>query len=407
MRILYITQYYPPEVGAGAVRSEAMVRNLIKDGWEVDVITEIPNYPTGKTHPKYGKDWAYRQKNGPLTIHRIWVWANQRRNIGEQLLFFLTFMVSSFLYLLFREKDYDIIYCTSPPIFAAISGLMISKISGAKFVFEVRDLWPDSAVDQKSLQSKSFFIRMGRVLEKWLYHSADLIIPVTKESKKIIETKSNGTPTQVITNGVDLSLFRHINSQDLKLDEPYNHNKFRVGYVGSLGVIHDLETFVKAAKICEKDKSIEFVIVGDGGRNNKLHKLIDEYNSKNIVWLGLKKHQKVPHYISSFDLALNPINDSKAFKSIVTVKFYEYLACEVPVISSGRGAIDHISKLSGSAITVPPGDFEALAEVIMELKNNSQKRNELSQNARSFVAEKFSRENLALKLSQALKKLIS
>ena len=406
MKILYLTQYYPPEVGAGAVRSDAMVRNLVKDGWKVDVVTEIPNYPTGNVHKNFKNKWIYKQKSDSLTIHRIWVWANQRQNITQQLLFFISFMVSSFIYLLFKKKDYDIIYCTSPPIFGAITGALISKLSSAKLVFEVRDLWPDSAVDQESLQSKSFFIRVGRIIEKWLYHTSDLIIPVTKKSEKIIKAKSNGTPTYVVTNGVDLNLFRALNKNQLELEESFDTSKFRVGYVGSLGVIHDLQTLVKSAKICETDKNIEFVLVGDGGRNNKLHRLLREHESKNITWVGLKEHHKIPHYISSFDLAINPINNSEAFKSIVTVKFYEYLACGVPVISSGRGAIEQISKESKAAKTVPPGDYETLAKTILDLKDNSKKLKELSEYARPFVENHYSRRELAFKLSKRLKKLI-
>lgn len=405
MKLLYLTQYYPPEVGAGAVRSEAMVRYLLEDGWEIDVLTEIPNYPTGIIHDEYKDRWSYKEQRDNLTIHRIWVWANQRRNILEQLLFFLSFMFSSFAYLLKTPKDYDIIYCTSPPIFAAISGLLFSKIIGAKFVFEVRDLWPDSAVEPVALQSQSYFIKFGRVIEQWLYNTSDLIVPVTPQSEEIIASKCNGTPTKVIPNGVDIDLFSKKSNPQEHIEEKYDSSKFRVGYVGSLGVIHDLNTFVKAAKICEEDPDIEFVIVGDGGRNNQLLDLLKKFNSNNITWIGLKEHNKIPYYISSFDIAINPINDSFAFKSIVTVKFYEYLACEVPVISTGRGAIEDISKLSEAALSVPPGNAKKLADIIFRLKNEPDTRKKLSKKARPFVKNNFSRSDLAKELSKILSNL--
>ncbi|MGF1669677.1 MAG: glycosyltransferase family 4 protein [Balneolaceae bacterium] len=405
MKILYLTQYYPPEVGAGAVRSNIMSNYLAKDGWEVDVVCERPNYPTGILDENYLDEWCYEEKvNENLTVHRIWAIANQRGNVWEQMQFFVSFMISSFFYVLMNPKKYDVIYVTSPPIFAAISGYFLSKILGGKFVFEVRDIWPDSAVNQIDLESESFFIKFGRRIENWLYHKADLIVPVTTEAEKIIRRRSNGTPTSVIPNGVDTEIFQKKANPQEGMDETYDPAKFRVGYVGSLGVIHDLRTFVKAAKLCEDHPDIEFIIVGDSGRNNKLQEILDEFNTGNVTWVGLKKHEQIPFYISSFDVAVNPVNPSKAFESIVTVKFYEYLACEVPVITCGKGLLKQIGDESGAAITVPPNDAEELADAILQLKRNYKQIRKLSGRGRLFVNDQYSRSRLAESLSRQLKK---
>lgn len=404
MKLLYITQYYPPEVGAGAVRSSVMSKILARDGWEVDVVCERPNYPTGELNDSYKKYWAYKEEAAEnLNIHRIWAIANQRRNVMEQLLFFTSFMISSFFYLLVHPKKYDVIYVTSPPIFAGISGYLLSKIFGSRFVFEVRDIWPDSAVNQIDLDSESLFIRIGRKIEKLLYHNADLIVPVTTAAEKIIQTRSNSTPTSVIPNGVDLKLFKKMEDPSSGIDEIYDKTKFRVGYVGSLGVIHDLRTFVEAAKLCEVDPDIQFIIVGDGGRNNQLQDIIEEFKPGNLEWVGLKKHEQIPYYISSFDLAINPINPSKAFESIVTVKFYEYLACGVPVITCGRGMMEEIGNRSGAAVTIEPKNPELLAQKIRMIKSNREKREKLSESGPAFINEEFSREVLAGRLSGILK----
>jgi len=405
VKLLYLTQYYPPEIGAGAVRSNIMSKYLADDGWEVDVVCERPNYPTGILDEKYKKEWCYEENvNDNLSVHRIWAIANQRRNVLEQMLFFVSFMISSFFYVLANPKKYDVVYVTSPPIFAAISGFILSKIIGSKFVFEVRDIWPDSAVNQIDLESESFFIRFGRGIENWLYHKADLIVPVTSVAESIIKRRSNGTPTSVIPNGVDTALFQKMKNPQQGMDEIFNPDKFRVGYVGSLGVIHDLRTFVKAAKLCEQDPDIEFIIVGDSGRNNQLQHILDEFQPKNLSWVGLKKHEQIPYYISSFDVAINPVNPSKAFESIVTVKFYEYLACEVPVITCGKGLLKVIGDQSGAAITVEPNNPQELAGAIEELKKDQKQKFTLSKNGRLFVNDKYSRQRLARNLSDCLKK---
>ncbi len=386
------------------MRSNIMSRYLARDGWEVDVVCEKPNYPTGVLNLKYKDKWCYEEKvNNNLTIHRIWSIANQRKTVWEQMLFFTSFMISSFFYILANPKKYDVIYITSPPIFAAISGFLISKIMGGKFIFEVRDIWPDSAVNQIDLENESFFIRFGKIIENWLYHKADLIVPVTPDAEQIIKTRSNGTPTAVIPNGVDTDLFQKKITPQKGMDESYDSSKFRVGYVGSLGIIHDLRTFVKAAKICEDDPEIEFVIVGDGGRNNQLRDILSDNKPKNVTWVGLKKHKQIPYYISSFDVAINPVNPSKAFESIVTVKFYEYLACEVPVITCGRGLLKNIGDQSRAAITIEPNNPEMLAKAIRKLKKDQKCKKNLAKNGRIFVNDKYSRARLANLLSDELK----
>ena len=401
--ILYLSQYYPPEIGAGAVRSEAITNYLADDDWNVDVVCEIPNYPTGETPEEYQDKWTYKEKiSDTLTIHRVWVKANRRRNFLQQLTFFTSFMVSSFFYMLANPKKYDVVYATSPPIFAAISGCILAKLFGSKFVFEIRDIWPDSVVDEDELENSSFFVKFGSVIERWLYRHADLLIPVTDASDKIISERASGTPTTVVPNGVDLTLFNQKKDPESHIDEEVDPSKFRVGYVGSLGFIHDLETLIQAAKICEKDPSIEFIIVGDSGRNNRLQNLLDDYEPDNVNWVGLKDHKQVPYYISSFDIAVNPVNNRYALESIVTVKFYEYLACEVPVITSAKGALKAIGEESGSAMTVEPGQPELLAEAIMELKENCKKREKLTKHSFDFVKQHFDRRKHAAYLSKVL-----
>ena len=201
-----------------------------------------------------------------------------------------------------------------------------------------------------------------------------------------------------------MDLFKKKTCPEAGMDEPYDSSKFRVGYVGSLGVIHDLRTFVEAAKLCEEDPDIQFVIVGDGGRNNQLKEILDEFKPENLDWLGLKKHEQVPYYISSFDVAVNPINPSQSFESIVTVKFYEYLACGVPVITCGKGLMKEIGDKSGAAITVEPKNPEQLAQKIREIKDDQQIKEKLAGSGRRFVNSKYSRKRLAKDLSAELKK---
>lgn len=399
MKLLFISQYFPPETGAGSARADAMVKYLGRLGWEIDVICEIPNYPTGVTPEKYSGLRHVTEHRHKAAIHRVWVWANPRQSMVQQLGIFGTFLSSTVLFALKNPKKYDVVYATSPPIFAGVAGVIISKILKTRFVIEVRDIWPDAASDEGHIDESSFFYKMGRKIESWIYNNADLIIPVTHRSEEIILQRVKHDQTCVIHNGVDLERFK-------SKEKSVNNNKFRVGYVGSLGVIHDLKTVIKAAKLLESDSEIEFVLVGDGRNHEKLKGFLDEYKPNNLEWLGEKPHDEIPGYMSGFDVGLNPIYDSEIYQTIITVKFFEYLACGVPVISMARGLQKDIGNKSGAAITVEPENAEQLADAIRELKNNRNKLNEMAANARPFVHQQFSREVMAEKLSDQLKELI-
>lgn len=403
-KLLYISQYFYPETGAGATRSKAMVKYLSELGWDIEVISELPNYPTGKIHPDYRQKFVQSETIYNSLVHRVWVWANPRRNIFEQLGIFGSFLITSILFALFKlpKKEFDIIYATSPPIFAGLTGALISKISGAKFVLEVRDIWPDAAVDAGKIEKNSFYYRVGKFMERMIYNMADKIIPVTKHSKEIINTRGGEGKATVIYNGVDLEHFYRRKQPQEEIDEPYDPHKFRVGYVGSLGVIHDLQTFVKAAKLLEDDPDYEFVIVGDGGARNKLEQCLEELKPGNITWVGLKSHSKVPAYISSFDIAVNPVYNAKIFESIITVKFYEYLACEVPVISLANGLLKEEGDKSQAVITIEPENAEKLAETITYLKSNKELLEHMQKKASSYIGNTYSRKEQAKRLSNLL-----
>lgn len=404
-KILYISQYFPPETGAGATRSEAMVKFLKESGWDIEVISELPNYPTGNIYPGYRNVFHQQDKIHSVKINRVWVWANSRRSLREQIGIFSTFLFSSVAFALRNKQDVELVYASSPPIFAGLAGALIARILKAKFVLEIRDIWPDAAVDVGQITTSSSFYHIGHRIERWLYNKADVIIPVTHRSKEIIQSRVINTPIEVVSNGVDLSHFRRIEHPEKVIDETYDSSKFRVGYVGSLGVIHDMETFVKAAKICEEDERIEFVIIGDGRSRYKLEEAIKKINPKNLTWLGLKEHSKIPAYISTFDIAVNPVHKGKIFESIMTVKFYEYLACEVPVISLANGLMSEEGDKSGAAITIDPGNFQKLALVIKELKEQPEKLSKMSKLGRSYILNNYSRKVLAEKLSSILSKI--
>ena len=408
MKILYITQYFPPETGAGPTRAQAITQHFAERGWQVDVLCEFPSYPTGKVEGTYSGKWLHSEIKHGVHVQQVWVYATARENVRQQLQLFGSFVFSSLWHLIRHPRQYDLIYVSSPPISAALSGAFFSKLSGIPWVFEVRDLWPDAGLGSGVFQPKTLFYRFSKALERWLYKSASLTILVTEAAEAIVRQTQPQSRTCVVHNGADETHFRPgkpAKAPSEELDKA--PGTFRVGYVGSIGIIHDLEAVIKAAVACEHDPDIEFMIIGDGSQRHKLDTLIADYKPRNLRWIGLKSHDHIPDYINTFDVGLNPVHNVKAFESIVTVKFYEYLACSVPVITLGAGTLAEIGAKSKAAITLPPGDFRCLAETILDLKARPERLRSLKQAARPFIEQHFSRKRLSERLARRLEALLA
>ncbi|MFW6347244.1 MAG: glycosyltransferase family 4 protein [Cyclonatronaceae bacterium] len=408
MKILYITQYFPPETGAGATRAQAITQHFAERGWQVDVLCEFPSYPTGKVSRLYRGKWRHSEIKNGIHVQQVWVYATARENMKQQLLLFGSFVFSSLWHLIRHPRQYDLIYVSSPPISAALTGAVFSRLSGIPWVFEVRDLWPDAGLGSGLFRSKTLFYRFSKALERWLYKSATLTVLVTEAAEEIVKQTQPDSHTFVVHNGADETHFfpgkvAHAPVKELEKAP----GKFRVGYVGSVGIIHDLEAVIKAAVACQHDPDIEFVIIGDGSQRHRLNALIEQYKPDNLRWIGLKPHAHIPDYINTFDVGLNPVHNVKAFESIVTVKFYEYLACSVPVITLGSGTLAEIGARSKAAITLPPGDFRGMAETILDLKARPERLRSLKQAARPFIEQHFSRKRLSERLARRLEAILA
>lgn len=403
MKLLFISQYFPPETGAGATRADSLRRYLTDLGWEIDVLCELPNYPSGVIDQKYAGHWYHRTETKSGSITRTWVIPSKRENFLQQIGMFGSFMISSMLYGIMNPGRYDAVYATSPPFFGAISGYILSCLYKVPFYFEVRDLWPDAGVETGHIDKLNIVYKVSKKIERWLYKKSDLVIPVTRKSGELIRETCPSANTCVVYNGVDTEHFKPVpNALDI-VDETFSKDKFRIGYAGTIGVIHDLDTVVHAAKLLEQNKDIEIIIIGDGSRSMHLQELLDNHQPANVRWLGIKDHSQIPTYLSTLDLALNPVYNTKVFGSIITVKFFEYLACEVPVLTMANGILKEVGDASGAAVTISPEDPKLLADTILALKNDPDKQARMKARARPFVLRYFDRRKWAAYLSDILK----
>ena len=407
MKILYISQYFHPEIGATTNRALANVRCFANKGHDVTVLSEIPNHPKGIIFDGYKRRLFMKEKMEDFMIHRVWVYTNKKKNFITRLLFYLSFMFLGTIHTIFSWKKYDVIYVTSPPLFVGVIGLWLKKIfKKTKFIFEVRDLWPDSAVELGELKNR-IFIKLSQKVEKKIYDISEHIVVVTEYMKNKIITKGyDENKISIVYNGTDYEFMTR--DMDEKLEQFTSlkeEGKFICIYAGIIGIAQGLELMLKVAKKLSDDE-VELFLVGVGPELEKLKKMANSMNLKNLHFIGQVARNKIHLYLANADLGIIPLRKMELFKGALPSKIFDYLVCNLPILLGIKGEAAKILKESKAGITYKPDNSEDLAEKILYLKSNPEKLNEMASRGRFFVEEKFNRQKMASKLEKKLVKLL-
>ncbi|MEW6202540.1 MAG: glycosyltransferase family 4 protein, partial [bacterium] len=321
MRILYLSQYFPPEIGATQTRAYEMATNLVRMGHKVTVLCEIPNHPKGIVFPEFrGKRVVRREENG-VEIHHLWVYTSPVKNFKTRMLFYLTFAFSAVIAGVFLTRGrFDVVYATSPPLFVGAAGRIIAAIKRTKFVFEVRDLWPDSAVALGEL-SEGRAARLARSLEHHCYRSAKKLIVVTQGIYDTLSTRGGGTYRErlrLITNGTNTAFFRRVESQEtikqLELTE-----KFVAIYAGIFGIAQGMHTIIECAELL-KNENVIFLLIGEGPLKIELAHEIHTKKCTNVILHDEVTRENMPHFYSTANASIVPLRRLEIFKGALPSK---------------------------------------------------------------------------------------
>jgi glycosyltransferase involved in cell wall biosynthesis len=398
MHILILTHYYPPEIGAPQARLSEMAAAWTDIGHKVTVLTCFPNHPTGTIPPNYLKAYKKRRLtetiNG-VTVERCWVYATPNKGFAKKLLGHISFMVSSVLQKGNLAARCDIILVSSPTFFSVISAWWLGLIYKKPYVFEVRDLWPAIFVELGVLKNRVIINLLERV-ELFLYRKAALVVPVTSRFRdNIISRGIDAKKVHVITNGVDLSRFSP-KPPCLDIIEKHNLSKrFIVMYIGAHGISHSLTKIIDAAKLCEKEKDILFLFVGEGAEKDKIVEYSKKLNSANVMILPGQPKEKMADFYSIMDIGLVPLRNIPLFDTFIPSKMFEIMAMAKPIVASVRGEAAEILNKSGGAIVVEPESVDKIAEAVLKLHNNSESRKKLGDSGREYAISNFDRKLLA------------
>ncbi len=400
MKILYVSQYFPPEMGAPAARAAELSRHWARMGHEVTVLTGFPNHPTGVVP----EDWRsrlhrlrYTETVDGVRVVRTWLWPLPNRKAHERIRNYASFCVSAAVSGLALRKP-DVIIATSPQLLCALSGWWLAFWKRVPFIFEVRDLWPESLAAVGAGGEGTLLHRTLGAIAGFLYRRADRIVVVSPAFKDHLIRYWNvpAAKISIVENGVETDLFRpdpgvmEVRKQ-LKLED-----RFLICYIGTMGNAHGLETLLAAAEELRTAlPNAMFLLIGEGAEKERIVELAAARGLTNIQFLGQQPRERIPAYVSSADLCLVMLKKTELFKTVIPTKLLEYMACERPVIVAVDGQARQIVEEASAGVFVEPEDSKALVKAILDLVGDPERRRQMGTSGRQYIVNKCSREKTA------------
>jgi colanic acid biosynthesis glycosyl transferase WcaI len=410
VKILYVSQYFPPEMGAPAARASELARHWARLGHNVTILTGFPNHPTGVVP----EEWRSRLRRLHCTeivdgvrVVRTWLWALPNRQAHERIRNYASFCLSAAVSGLALPKP-DVVIATSPQLLCALAGWWLAFWKRVPFVFEVRDLWPESLVAVGAGSEGSLLHRTLSAIAEFLYRRANRIVVVAPAFKDhlmrywaVPETKIS-----IVENGVEADMFRLDPAAVAIRKQLKVEDRFLICYIGTMGNAHGLETLITAAEELKTALSSGmFLLIGEGAEKERIMELAASHGLTNILFLGQQPRERIPAYVSAADICLVMLKKSELFKTVIPTKLLEYMACERPVIVAVDGQARQIVEEAGGGVFVEPEDSHAMVESIVDLAANPERRQAMGARGRQYIVRKFSREKTAEEYIRVLERL--
>lgn len=391
MRVLFLTDNFIPERNAPALRSYEHCRRWVRQGVDVTVVTTVPNFPLGKPLPPYRNRLCQRETIEGIRVVRVWSFLAPNRGVVLRAIDFASFAISGFLAGLFQRTD--IIVATSPQLLTAVAGNLLSRFKRRPWVFEVRDLWPESITAVGAMKD-GILIRFLRGIERTLYNGAGRIVAVTEPMREqLIARGVSPEKIAVVRNGADLErLVPRIADPELKARLKLE-GKFVVGYVGTHGFAQGLEVVVRAASIL-RGGDIHFLFVGEGARRDDLIALARQLDVRNVSFVGGVSSDVAVDYLALADAIVVPLKDSAVFDGALPSKIFEAAAMEKPILLSAKGASAELVRDYRAGLVVPPEDSDSLAAAVLRLRSDPALRESFRDGGKR-LARDHDRERLA------------
>ncbi|RYG31612.1 MAG: glycosyltransferase WbuB [Burkholderiales bacterium] len=404
MRILFLSDNFPPEGNAPATRLYEHAIRWVRAGHEVTVITCAPNFPEGKLFPGYRNGWRQVETMDGIRVVRVKTYITANEGFLKRTLDYLSFMAMATL-MSVCERRPDVVVATSPQFFCALAGWLVSIIKWRPFVFELRDLWPASIMAVGAMR-RSLVIRLLEKLELFLYHRAAAIISVTESFREDLVVR--GIPREkihVVINGVDLDRYEPRPRDGDLAREFALQDRFVAGYMGTHGMAHALPKVLEAAERLLHREDIAFFFAGSGAERARVEQIVSERGLHNVRLIPRQPKERMPALWSLCDLSIVPLRDTPVFATVIPSKIFESMGMGVPILMSlPEGEATGIVRRTASGVCVAPENPEAMANEIARLADSIDEMAQLRSQARD-AAPRFSRDELSANVISVLVKI--
>ncbi len=400
MKILYVSQYFPPEMGAPAARAAELSRHWARLGHDATVLTGFPNHPTGVVPAEWRprlRRLRYTEIVDGVRVVRTWLWPLPNRKAHERIRNYASFCISAAVSGLALPKS-DVVIATSPQLLCALAGWWLAFSKRAPFVFEVRDLWPESLAAVGAGSEGTLLHRALGAVAGFLYRRARRIVVVSPAFKDHLMRYWNVPAGKifVVENGVETGLFRLDPAAQEMRKQLQLEGRFLICYIGTMGNAHGLDTLISAAEDLQTAlPNAMFLLIGEGAEKERIVKLAAARGLANLRFLDQQPHERIPAYISAADLCLVMLKKNELFKTVIPTKLLEYMACERPVIVAVDGQARRIAEDAEAGVFVEPENAQALVKTVLDLAADPERRRRMGASGRQYIVNNSSREKTA------------
>ncbi len=405
MRLLILTQYYPPEIGAPQNRLHELAIRLKEKGIHIEVLTAMPNYPKMEIMDAYKDGKIKEEIIDGIIVHRASIFVSKSKSIVKRLLNYFSFVFTSYL----RGRklpSFDYLMVESPPLFLGYSAMALSNKLNAKLIFNVSDLWPESA-EKLDLVTNKMMLKFAYQLEAKCYGKSYLITGQTNGIVESIKTRFPSKDVYWLPNGVDLNYYNPDNLPDSTFRNlmGFDTTDLLIFYGGIIGYAQGLDVILNAAKILKDEKAIKFILQGSGPEKERLLLLKEDLQLTNIYFLPPVDKKEMPNVLMGIDLAVVPLRKLELFQGAIPSKIFESLAMKTPLLLGVDGeARAHFITKAEAGLYFEPENANELATCIMNFYENRSLITQMGNKGRIYVDKYFNRNNIAQNLFEKLNK---
>ncbi|HEX8091382.1 MAG TPA: sugar transferase [Blastocatellia bacterium] len=403
IKVLLIHQAFASPDEPGGTRHYELARHCVREGLDFTIVASNLSYLTGRRAVE-GEEAIAEQHIDGVRVLRAYIYPSLHRSFFWRVVSFISFMLAS-VKTAFRAGDVDLVMGTSPPIFQAVSAWVVAAVRRRPFLLEIRDLWPEFAVDMGVLKNPAL-VGLSRLLERFLYARAThLLVNSPAYRDYLIGKGIPATKISFVPNGVDPDMFDPSLRGERIRREFDLAGKFVMTYAGALGIANDIQTVLRAAGRLREQPEFHFLLVGDGKERGNLERLARELRLTNVTFAGSRPKSEMAEILAASDACVATLKDIAMFRMTYPNKIFDYMAAARPTILAIDGVIREVVESAGGGIFVPPGDDAALAEAARRLREDRPQAERMGRSARAFVVERFNRRQQAAVFLHLIRRL--